>query len=113
MKAGIVHVQPPTEILDAMLTIRIHLDDCDENNGALRVIPKSHLHGRLNSSSIQNHKSAIPEQICCVPKGGALLMKPLLLHASSSAINPSHRRVIHIEYCAAELPCGLRWHEKS
>jgi ectoine hydroxylase-related dioxygenase (phytanoyl-CoA dioxygenase family) len=36
-------VQPPIEILENNFTIRIHLDDTDENNGALKVIPKSHL----------------------------------------------------------------------
>ncbi len=36
-------VQPPIEFLENITTIRIHLDDTDENNGALRVVPKSHL----------------------------------------------------------------------
>jgi hypothetical protein len=32
-------VHPPAEILDKMLTLRVHLDDCGEENGPLRVIP--------------------------------------------------------------------------
>src|SRR3954464_6237384 len=32
VKAGVVHVQPPLELLRQMLTIRLHLDDCDEQN---------------------------------------------------------------------------------
>jgi ectoine hydroxylase-related dioxygenase (phytanoyl-CoA dioxygenase family) len=35
-------VQPPLNILENIYTIRIHLDDTDENNGALKVVPKSH-----------------------------------------------------------------------
>jgi len=31
-------VQPPLNILQNNFTIRIHLDDTDENNGALRII---------------------------------------------------------------------------
>ena len=40
VKAGIPHVQPPVEILENLLTLRIHLDNCDIENGALKVIPK-------------------------------------------------------------------------
>jgi Phytanoyl-CoA dioxygenase (PhyH) len=39
LKQGQPTVQPPREILENIYTIRIHLDDCDETNGALRVIP--------------------------------------------------------------------------
>src|SRR5262245_7189469 len=36
LKAGVVHVQPPAEILERMATVRLHLDDCSESNGPLR-----------------------------------------------------------------------------
>lgn len=39
-------------------------------------------------------------------------MRPLLLHASSPALAPAHRRVLHLEYAAAPLPPGLEWHER-
>lgn len=55
-KAGVLHVQPPVEILERMLTLRIHLDACTESNGPLRVIPKSHLKGRLNSDQIRAYR---------------------------------------------------------
>lgn len=48
-KAGTQHVQPPVSILEKMLAVRIHLDDADETNGALKVVPKSHLCGRLSA----------------------------------------------------------------
>lgn len=32
-------VQPPLTILENIYTIRIHLDDTDQNNGALKVVP--------------------------------------------------------------------------
>jgi len=37
--------QPPLQLLEAMVTIRIHLDKTDGTNGALRVVPGSHLKG--------------------------------------------------------------------
>jgi hypothetical protein len=53
LKAGVPHVQPPFPILQRMLALRIHLDDADESNGALRVIPGSHKLGRLSPSAIE------------------------------------------------------------
>jgi hypothetical protein len=52
------------------------------------------------------------EFACTLPRGGVLLMRPLLLHASSPSAMPAHRRVIHIEYATGELPAGLTWAEQ-
>ena len=41
-KAGVTHVQPPLGVLQQMLTVRLHLDDCLDDNGPLRVVPGSH-----------------------------------------------------------------------
>jgi hypothetical protein len=48
-KAGVWQVQPPPEILAAMVAVRVHLDDCGSENGPLRVIPGSHCHGWLDN----------------------------------------------------------------
>src|SRR5712672_404935 len=40
-KAGVVHVQPPREVLESMLAVRIHLDASTAGNGPLRVLPGS------------------------------------------------------------------------
>jgi ectoine hydroxylase-related dioxygenase (phytanoyl-CoA dioxygenase family) len=110
MKAGIVHVEPPAELLAGMLTVRLHLDDCHEANGPLRVIPGSHGQGRLTRERIQAIRQTTAETICLAPAGAALLMRPLLLHASSPAKEPRHRRVLHIEFARADaLPPPLRW----
>jgi ectoine hydroxylase-related dioxygenase (phytanoyl-CoA dioxygenase family) len=109
VKAGIPHVQPPVAILEQMLTVRIHLDRADESNGALKVIPGSHAQGRLTPLEIERWKQSPASSINC-DAGGILLMRPLLLHASSIAVAPSHRRVIHLEYAAQPLPAGLEWY---
>jgi ectoine hydroxylase-related dioxygenase (phytanoyl-CoA dioxygenase family) len=103
-------VQPPIEILQNIFTIRIHLDDTNENNGALRVIPKSHLNGicRPEKSDLTNSF----EFICNVGKGGIMIMKPLLLHSSGRTINNKKRRVIHVEFSNIELPAELKWSER-
>jgi hypothetical protein len=109
-KEGIVHVQPPACVLENMLTLRLHLDDCDDANGPLRVLPGSHRRGILPADGIQRLRTEISEVAAILPAGGVLLMRPLLLHASSPAANPRHRRVLHIEYASMPLPHPLRWH---
>jgi len=92
-----------------MLTVRLHLDDCGTENGPLRVLPGTHLSGWLDAEAIDRLKREISEQVCCVPRGGAVLMRPLLLHASSKAEMPTRRRVLHLEFAADELPGGLKF----
>jgi hypothetical protein len=113
VKDGIPHVQPPIPLLEQMLTLRIHLDDADESNGALRVLPGSHRMGRLSPDRIRELCSNRQAVVCTAAAGDALLMRPLLLHASSRSTTPRHRRVLHIEYAAFPLPNGLRWHEAA
>lgn len=103
-------VQPPLEILESNFTIRIHLDDTDENNGALRVIPKSHLKGIYRPETIDWNEEK--ETVCPVPKGGIIIMKPLLLHSSKRTVNNKRRRVIHIEFSNSTLRERLQWSEK-
>jgi ectoine hydroxylase-related dioxygenase (phytanoyl-CoA dioxygenase family) len=109
LKDGVHHVQAPREVLEQMLAVRIHLDDCGEENGPLRMIPGSHRQGRLSASQIQGAQQSGTSVTCLVGAGGLILMRPLLLHASSAAKSPAHRRVIHIEFAACQLPDGLRW----
>ena len=112
-KDGIPHVQPPVTLLEQMLTVRLHLDDADESNGALRVVPGSHRTGRLSAELIAEMRNRQPEHLCAVSAGDALLMRPLLLHASGRSSSAHHRRVLHIEYAAFALPAGLTWHEAA
>ena len=102
-------VQPPITILENNFTVRIHLDKTTKDNGALKVINKSHSKGifRVENLVIEN------ETICEVEKGGIMIMKPLLFHASNKTTNNERRRVIHIEFSNQELPDGLEWSEKT
>jgi Phytanoyl-CoA dioxygenase (PhyH) len=111
LKAGIPHVQAPAELLARMVTIRLHLDDCGRQNGPLRVLPGSHTEGKLGAGAIAAWSARAEEQAvdCVVPAGGAVVMRPLLLHASASGTGQGHRRVIHLEYAAEPLPDGLAW----
>ncbi len=108
VKAGVAHVQPPVGVLAAMLTVRLHLDDCGINNGPLRIVPGTHRR-LLDAAEVASAAAAGPRRPLPCPAGGAVVMRPLVLHASSPAASPSHRRVLHVEYAAAELADGLAW----
>ncbi len=110
-KADVIHVRPALVVLQQMLAIRVHLDDCGEDNGPLRVIPGSHRDGILSDAEIQN-RSKQAAVACAVLRGDAILMRPLILHSSPPATKPCNRRVVHLEFAATELPQGARWQDR-
>ncbi|UUV22809.1 phytanoyl-CoA dioxygenase family protein [Paenimyroides aestuarii] len=104
-------VQPPISVLENITTLRIHLDETNSENGALKVIENSHSKGIYRAENIdwKNEK----ETTCDVAKGGVMLMKPLLLHSSGKTTNNEKRRVLHIELSNINLPKELNWAEKQ
>jgi ectoine hydroxylase-related dioxygenase (phytanoyl-CoA dioxygenase family) len=109
VKHGTPHVQPPAYVLAGMISLRIHLDDCDSGNGPLLVVAGSHARGLLRDHAIDaawcdEHGTALT----CMA-GDVIAMRPLILHASRKAVAPTRRRVIHLEFAAHPLPGGLRW----
>lgn len=111
MKDGVPHVQPPVTLLEEVVTMRIHLDACDAENGALKVLPGTHGVGRLGAQQIQDCRNRLNEVLCAMDAGDVLLMRPLLLHASGKSTSARHRRILHLEYCGVDLPGGLEWSE--
>jgi hypothetical protein len=106
-KAGVPHVEAPPELLQKMLTARLHLDNVTEQNGPLRVIPGSHHSGKATQ---QNEKK--PHSILA-NRGDVLLIRPLLTHGSGKSDENTghHRRILHFEFAASpELPDGYAWH---
>jgi ectoine hydroxylase-related dioxygenase (phytanoyl-CoA dioxygenase family) len=108
-KEGVMHVQPPSQVLERMVTVRIHLDDCPASNGALRVMPGTHRLGKLNQNAVAPYIDETSAFCCRAKAGEALVMRPLLLHASSAAEHPGHRRVLHFDFAIGELESGLKW----
>lgn len=109
MKDGVHHAQPPVEVLNKMVTLRLHIDSTNEDNGCLKVIPGTHLQGILKQEEIDKRIKKEPYTSCIVGAGGAVIMRPHILHSSSKAKYPSHRRVVHLEYSSYELPSGVSW----
>lgn len=105
VKDGLISVQPPSTVLEKMLTLRLHLDDTDEDNGALLVEPSSHLNGKLRIQDIISENPVI----CSCRAGEILMMKPLLFHASNRSISDRPRRVLHLDFAYQALPEPLTW----
>jgi Phytanoyl-CoA dioxygenase (PhyH) len=103
------YVQPPVEVLQSLLAVRVHLDDCGADAGPLRVVPGSHRAGRLGDAEARGLRDVHGEVTCTAARGDALAMRPLLLHASSRARAPVRRRVLHFLFGPACLPHGLVW----
>ena len=109
IKEGVQHVQPPIDVLESILTIRIHLDDTTVKNGCVKVIPGSHKQRILDQDEILEMSRTCDPYYCEVPAGGALVMRPLIVHSSSKSESGERRRVLHLEYSSYHLGCNLRW----
>jgi hypothetical protein len=105
-KEGVPHFEAPTELLERMATVRIHLDTVSNDNGPLEVVEGSHRHGKkiiLECGPVR----AIHAQV-----GDCLVMRPLLVHASGPSREGTtmHRRILHLEFAADAKPAkGLEW----
>jgi hypothetical protein len=112
-KAGIHHTHAPAELLARMLTIRLHLDEQGPGDGPLRVLPGSHRPGKLSAPALASWTTRARDLAvdCVLPAGGAVIMRPLLVHSSASRTAPGRRRVIHLEFAAETLPGGLEWYQ--
>lgn len=108
-KGGTWFAQPPVAVLQQLVALRLHLDDCTLEDGPLHVVPGSHRDGRLDGDAAVARRDARGTVACPVPRGGAMLMRPLLLHASSKATGASRRRVLHFVFGPPRLPLGLAW----
>jgi ectoine hydroxylase-related dioxygenase (phytanoyl-CoA dioxygenase family) len=108
-KEGGTFVKPPASMLRRMAAVRVHIDPCPLEGGALRVVPGSHLLGVLSPAEAQRICKVVGEHVVPVRRGGALLMKPLLLHASSKVATASQRRVLHFVFGPRIPPFGLAW----
>lgn len=98
VREGVICAHAPAAALEQVLAIRIHLDNSTTENGPLRVLPGTHKSGVLSDDAIHELSLKVHEIVCEVPSGGILLMKPLLVHASSKVLQSKRRRVLHLEY---------------
>ena len=107
-KDGVISAHAPAAALEQVLALRVHLDDSTAANGPLRVIPYTHRSGVLTDAEIQEHSGNSAGVVSTVRAGGVIVMRPLIIHASSKSESDLPRRVLHIEYaCSQRIADGL------
>jgi ectoine hydroxylase-related dioxygenase (phytanoyl-CoA dioxygenase family) len=100
-KEGRQSAKPPREFMDRCVAIRVHLDGAPTED--VSVVPGSHL-------DTESHSRTLARPVA-VSRGGALIMRPTLAHASSKLRDTEHRRVLHYLYAPKDVPDGHRWHD--
>jgi hypothetical protein len=111
LKSGLLHVSPPFELLAKMVTLRVHLDDVDDENAPLIIAPGSHRLGKVAEKEIVDAVRRCGSHNCLARAGDVWLYSTPIIHASSTAVRPRRRRVLQLDYAAFDLPHGLRWHQ--
>jgi ectoine hydroxylase-related dioxygenase (phytanoyl-CoA dioxygenase family) len=108
VKDGVIYANAPVSALSRVVALRLHLDDSTSENGPLRVLPGTHILGVLSEDAIHQLSTRTTAVDCLVPRGGILVMRPMIIHASSKSCSAMPRRVLHIEYAvSASVADGL------
>lgn len=78
-------------------TVGIYLDDANADDGALRVIPKSHLSGKTICELVKEDFIEVP-----MKSGDILVHDMMLAHSSEPLQKNERRRVIYFEFLSAK-----------
>lgn len=108
VKQGTCHVEPPFALLAAMLTVRLHVDDCPADNAPLEVAIGSHSQ-RVAADAVAGVAEQFPRRLCLAAAGDVWLYRTPILHRSARAASPGRRRVLQLDYSADQLPAGMDW----
>ena len=109
VKAGIAHVEPPFDIIEVMVTLRIHLDDVPDDNAPLLIAPGSHGFGRIAEAVLIDVVARCGTAVCTARRGDVWAYSTPIVHASSASVGHAHRRVLQVDYAAVALPAPLEW----
>lgn len=109
VKSGLIQVEPPFDILERMVTVRVQLDAADKSNAPLRIVPGSHKLGRLSEAEIDRALATLGARLCLAERGDIWLYATPIVHASTAADPPRRRRVLQVDYTADAAPGTLAW----
>jgi len=112
-KSNVWHAEPPVDLLERMLFLRIHLDPADGDNGCLEIAVRSHSGGRIADDRAEGIASAAITEQCIAKRGDVLAAKALILHRSGASRRAVSRRAIRVDYSADDLPAPLQWEFQS
>ncbi len=109
-KRGIWHCEPPVEILQKMLFVRLHLDPCDETNGVMEIARGSEAAGIVRETEAATVAARFPAEFCIAQPGDIQILPMLVLHRSRPAQTDAPRRALRLDYALADLPPPLSWY---
>lgn len=109
VKSGMLHVEPPFELLSGMVTLRAHIDPVPSSNAPLLIAPGSHELGRIVEEDVREVVRRCGTVACLAEAGDVWLYATPILHASEAAVAPAHRRVLQVDFSVGQLPGGLEW----
>lgn len=98
---GFGRLEPPED-----LTVWMTLDDCDEANGCLWVIPGSHQRGLLSHESengLMTTRVNEPGIPLPMRAGDAVIFGSLLLHSSKPNRTDKQRVAMYVRYCTPNV----------
>ena len=108
-KDGALHVEPPFDLLERMITARIHLDVVTDDNGPLLIAPGSHALGRIEEPAVDDVASRCGTHACVAGAGDVWIYRTAILHASDPSRMEGRRRVLQVDFASEDLPGGLEW----
>ncbi len=109
VKHGIQHVEPPFDVIEAMVTLRVHLDDVPHDNAPLRIVRGSHRLGRIAENDLDTIVTQGVIGECLASAGDVWAYATPIAHASRAA-RGHRRRVLQIDWSNRSLPGMLEWH---
>ena len=77
VKEGVNYAHAPREALEQIVALRLDLDDSNESNAPLRVLPATHRSGVLTDEEVYRLAEEISRVECLVTQGGIVMMRPL------------------------------------
>ena len=96
----IPHARASSALLNSMLAVRLHIDDCGAGDGELYVVPGSHRAADIDAAQIR----------CTGTRGSAVVMSPMVLRTSPRSQSLKTRRVLYFLFGPSDLPDGARWY---
>ena len=107
-------------------TVWLAIDDADEGNGAMRVVPKSHLHGQIEFESSSLEEKNVLDQmvrdalsygdapVAFEMKAGQIsLHTDLLLHGSNPNYSTRRRCGLTMRYCPPDVRALKGWNKNG
>lgn len=108
-KGGVWHCEPPLEIFARMRFVRLHLDDCDADNGAMEIARGSEALGVVPNAEASSTAERYPVEMCTANRGDIQILPMLVLHRSQPAKTSAPRRALRLDYASGALPAPLAW----